>query len=256
MTTAQLRARVASNPAWYHTLEVAPGVVTDGYVDWRRKAATILPGDLSGRRCLDIGTYDGFWAFEMERRGGEVVAIDVEELDAADWPAANRERLERSQRELGLELGKGFRIAHELRGSEVERVICNVYDLTPEAIGGRVDFVFLGALLLHLRDPIRALEAIRGALVPGGALKVLEAICMRETVRAPRTPVVRFEPLLSDFNWWRPNYAALAAWVRAGGFEHVRRGRFHRPASKPEMRQWYADLDARAPTGAPSIARD
>ena len=85
-------------------------------------------------------------------------------------------------------------------------------------------------------------------LKPGGTLKVLECICMRETVRAPRTPVVRFEPLMTDFNWWRPNYAALSAYVRSCGFENVRRGRFHRPPSKPEMRTWYADLEARAPS--------
>ena len=98
MSTEELQARVADNPAWYHTLEVAPGVVTDGYVDWRAKAAAILPDDLSGKRCLDVGTYDGFWAFEMERRGGEVVAIDVDELNAADWPPVNRAKLERRSR--------------------------------------------------------------------------------------------------------------------------------------------------------------
>jgi len=67
-------------------------------------------------------------------------------------------------------------------------------------------------------------------------------------VRAPRTPVVRFEPLMTDFNWWRPNLAALTAYVRSCGFEDVRRGRFHRPPSKPEMRTWYADLEARVPS--------
>jgi tRNA (mo5U34)-methyltransferase len=248
MSTEELQARVADNPAWYHTLQVAPGVVTDGYVDWRAKAAAILPDDLSGKRCLDIGTYDGFWAFEMEQRGGDVVAIDVERLDSGDWPPVNRAKLERRNREWGLELGKGFRIAHELRGSSVERVICSVYDLTPEAIGGAVDFAFLGALLLHLREPIRALEAIRGALKPGGTLKVVECVSLRETLRAPRSPVARFEPLIYDFNWWRPNLAGLMAYVRTCGFENVRRGRFHRPPSKPEMRTWYADLEARAPS--------
>jgi len=33
--------------------------------------------DLRGARCLDIGTADGFWAFEMERRGAaDVLATD------------------------------------------------------------------------------------------------------------------------------------------------------------------------------------
>ena len=69
MTTQELQARVADNPAWYHRSTSARASATDGYVDWRKKAASILPDDLSGKRCLDIGTYDGFWAFEMERAG-------------------------------------------------------------------------------------------------------------------------------------------------------------------------------------------
>lgn len=245
--TRDLREQAAANPAWYHTIELAPGVVTDGYVDWRKKAARILPDDLSGLRALDVGTFDGFWAFEMEQRGAQVVAIDVDELNSADWPPVSRARLEREQREWGMELGRGFRTAHAALGSSVERVICNVYDLTPEAIGGPVDFAFLGALMLHLREPIRGMERIRGALKPGGRFKVLECVSLRETLRAPRTPVARFEPMQSNFNWWRPNVAALVDYVRVCGFEDVRRGRLHRPPAKREMRTWYVDLDARAP---------
>ena len=248
---ADLENRIRETSAWYHTLELAPGVTTPGFVDWRGKAARILPADLTGRRCLDIGTYDGFWAFEMEKRGGGVVAIDVEELGAAEWPPWSRERLEREAAAWGLELGQGFRIAREALDSAVERVVCNVYDLTPEAVGGQMDFVFIGAVLLHLREPIRALEAIFQTLRPGGTVKLLESVTVRETLRSPRTPVARFEPLVYPFNWWRPNAAGLLAYLRCCGFEEVRRGRFHRPPAKTEMRRsgWYLEASARRPTG-------
>lgn len=242
-----MQGAIASNPAWYHTIEVAPGIATEGYVDWRKYAPSLLPDDLSGRRCLDIGTYDGFWAFEMEKRGGEVLAIDVDELNSAEWPPINRARLEREQEEMGLELGRGFRIAAEALKSSVDRVACNVYDLLPYRIGGTVDYAFLGALLLHLRDPIRGLEAIRGALAPGGTLRVLECVSLSKTLLAPRTPLAGFEPLRYPFNWWRPNAAGLLAYLRVAGFESVRRGRFHRPPSRPEMRGWYFDAQATAP---------
>jgi len=62
-------------------------------VDQREPAAKILPADLSGRRALDVGTFDGFWAFELERRGAEVVAADLERFDEVEWPPPNRERL-------------------------------------------------------------------------------------------------------------------------------------------------------------------
>src|SRR5687768_17406130 len=169
---------IARNPTWYHTLELAPGVLTPGQIDLRRVAARVLPDDLSGLRALDVGTFDGFWAFEMERRGAEVVAIDVEEISANEWPPLHRPRLEREASEWDLQLGRGFRLAAELRDSQVDRVICNAYDVDTDAIGGPVDFAFCGTLLLHLRDPVRVLERIRASLRPGGRLFQLEPVSL------------------------------------------------------------------------------
>src|SRR5437660_12337372 len=66
----------AGSYSWYHTLDLGYGVVTKGMFDHRPALHRyLIPSDLSGMRCLDIGTMDGFWAFEMERRGAaEVVA--------------------------------------------------------------------------------------------------------------------------------------------------------------------------------------
>jgi hypothetical protein len=43
---ALARAAVAANPSWYHTMELAPGVVTPGRVDWRSYVSRVLPGDM------------------------------------------------------------------------------------------------------------------------------------------------------------------------------------------------------------------
>jgi SAM-dependent methyltransferase len=240
------REALAANEHWYHTIDLAPGVASPGHVDWREAAARILPDDLSGRRALDVGTFDGFWAFEMEQRGAEVVAIDVEAIDGAEWPPLHRESLQRTAAEWDIELGRGFRLAHELRGSSVRRVVCNVYDLTPDAIGGPVDFAFLGALLLHLRDPVRALEHIRGALAPGGDFLAVECVSMRAQLVGLGMPIARFEPTYSQFNWWRPNVRGLISFVEAAGFHDVKRkGRLLRPPGKREMRTWYCALTAK-----------
>jgi tRNA (mo5U34)-methyltransferase len=234
------RDAIAANPVWYHTIELAPGLATPGQVDMRDAAAKVLPDDLSGLRALDVGTFDGFWAFEMERRGAEVVAIDVETIDAAEWPPLNRERLKRQADEWEIELGRGFRLASEALGSHVKRVVCPVYELTPEAIGGPVDFVFAGAITLHLRDPVRAFERIRGALAPGGSLRTMEPFDVGLSVRSPRSPAARFQPLSTPFNWWLPNLAALRAWPRSAGFGPPKRLALLRPPSVKDMRQPYA----------------
>src|SRR5579862_1780783 len=106
--------------SWYHTLELGPGLVTDGWFDLRPYVPRYgLPERLDGLRCLDVGTWDGFWAFEMERRGGEVVALDVPGEEELDWPPRRRPT------ELSSEpRGAGFRLAAEAIGSRVQRVEC------------------------------------------------------------------------------------------------------------------------------------
>jgi SAM-dependent methyltransferase len=241
------RAAIAANPTWYHTLELAPGVLTPGQVDLRKAAAKLLPGDLTGKRALDIGTFDGFWAFELERRGAEVVAIDVETIDAAQWPPIHRARLHQMAELLDIELGRGFRSASELIGSNVRRVVCDVLELTPEAIDGPVDVAFMGALLVHLRDPVRALENVLGALAPGGQLYQLEAFSVLLSVMHPRRPVAHFQTLGTDFNWWSANEATLRAWLRTAGFTDIRGRGLHHPPQRKPMNEWYRGLQSRRP---------
>jgi tRNA (mo5U34)-methyltransferase len=247
-TAARAREAVAANPHWYHTLELAPGVLTPGHVDLRSIAPKILPKDLTGQRTLDVGTFDGFWAFEMERRGAESLAIDVARLDAAEWPPNRRPELVERMNEWDIRLGRGFRLASETLGSGVRRVECDIYELTPETVGGPVDLIFLGAILLHLRDPIRALERAFGALKPGGELIMLETFSLADTIRSPRRPVAHFEPLVTQFNWWHPNISCLKAWPWTAGFTEVRHTGIHRPKALKPMGGLYASVRARRPS--------
>ena len=65
---------------WYHTIDLGNGQVTPGWFDMRPYVKHYgLPERMDGMRVLDCGTWDGFWAFELERRGAaEVVAIDLD----------------------------------------------------------------------------------------------------------------------------------------------------------------------------------
>src|SRR3712207_4098554 len=109
---------------WYHTMELAPGEVTPGWFDLRPILDKLPWPDVRGKRCLDVGTYDGFLAFELERRGAAaVVAVDIKDHSRWDWPARKREvGPERLAEIAGQRKGLGFDIAKEVLGSAVERV--------------------------------------------------------------------------------------------------------------------------------------
>jgi tRNA (mo5U34)-methyltransferase len=147
--------RTAKERTWYHTIELPDGTATNGWFDLRPYIHHYgLPDDMSGMRVLEVGCWDGFWSFEMERRGAEVVAIDLDREEDLDWPPRRRPKQYSSERR-----GDGFRLLKELKDSKVERVDLSVYRATPEEIG-MFDMVFCGVVLLHLRDQLLALERI------------------------------------------------------------------------------------------------
>jgi tRNA (mo5U34)-methyltransferase len=220
--SAELQAAIAST-LWYHTIELADGVVTPGWFDLRPVVDRFPWPDVQGKRCLDVGTYDGFLAFEMERRGAaEVVALDLDDHSEWDWPPRHRaEGAERLAELAGPEKGAGFRIAAEALGSEVTRIGGSVYRL-PELGLGTFDVVVCGSLLLHLRDPIAALDAMRS--VCSGYFLSSEAIDLRLSLLHRKQPYARLDGVTELCQWWTPNRAGHAQMVMSGGFDIVRQG--------------------------------
>ena len=212
LTPDQLRAEVGKYP-WYHTLDLGNGVVTPGMFDHAPSLGHYpIPADLSGKSCLDVATMDGFWAFEMERRGADsVTALDVADPDQLDWPASLRETHERTMDETK---DLRFALAHEALGSRVERVPLSAYDLSPEL--GRFDFVFCGDLLLHVKDPMTVLENIH-AVCRGSAVIVNPIKKFRFNEGRPLAELDG----IGRFEWWVTNLAGLVRMVEAAGFARV-----------------------------------
>jgi tRNA (mo5U34)-methyltransferase len=213
---AEAKRLVDGRPFWYHTMELGPGVVTPGWFDLRPIVDELPWPDVRGKRCLDVGPYDGFLTFELERRGAaSVVAADISHPSGWDWPVLERERGSQALAEIaGEDPGGGFRAAAQALGSSAERVECSIYDLSPERVG-EFDVVVCGSLLLHLRDPLRALEALRSVC--------REAFLSSEQVNAALTLLSRRRPLAAfrggaKVQWWIPNAASHRLMLQAAGF--------------------------------------
>ena len=203
---------------WYHTIDLGDGLVTPGWFDTRQVVPQIpFPSSLEGKRCLDVGTFDGFWAFEMERRGAsEVIAVDILDAEKWDWPASSSDD---AKREIGRRkgVGHGFEIVHRELRSSVVRLEKSVYDLS-EAELGRFDLVYVGSLLIHLRDPVRALERLRS--VCSGQAIIVDNIDLVMSILLPHRPVATLDGNGRPW-WWNFNEAGLRRAIEAGGFEVV-----------------------------------
>jgi tRNA (mo5U34)-methyltransferase len=219
-STASLAEAVAGI-RWHQTIELPGGIKTPGIFDNPRELRRVpLPASLKGKRCIDVGTADGFWAFEMERRGAdEVVAVDVPERALLDWPAFVNDE----EWEIVHDIGdhKGFFLAREALGSSVKLEERPVYDLRPEEMG-EFDFAFIGSLLLHLRDPVLALASVRRVL--RGELLSADTISPLLTALHPTQPIARLEgpgwPL-----WWILNLAGYRRLFPLAGFDVVETGK-------------------------------
>jgi tRNA (mo5U34)-methyltransferase len=170
-----------------------------------------LPEDLRGNRVLDVGTYDGYFAFEAERRGAEVVAIDVNPEDC-----------------------RCFALARRLLDSKVTYHQMSAYDLDPAKLGGQFDFVFFLGVYYHLRHLFLALDNLwaitRGEMrvethviddqliLADGSMKRL-ADLDRRLVDVPLYQFYRFNQLGNDYsNWFGGNIAAVSESLASAGF--------------------------------------
>jgi tRNA (mo5U34)-methyltransferase len=211
-----------SGVSWYQSVPLPGGIVTAGEYDTCAELARVpFRPSLEGMRCLDVGTADGFWAFEMERRGAaEVVAVDVGDTMRWDWPGNTpRTRQVAFARDV-TDLKDGFEIAHHALESKVKRLDSTVYELSPEVVG-EFDFVFVGSMLLHVRDPVAAIAAV-GSVLRGELLSV-DAISPPLTLLHPWQPIARLEAHGHPM-WWAMNLKTYRRLFDAAGLEIIESG--------------------------------
>ena len=188
---------------WYHSFELPNGRIIEGVNTLEtlrtRWARYPLPADLTGKRVLDIGAWDGWFSFEAERRGASVIAIDCVEIP-------------------------NFLEMHRLLESKVDYRILDFYEL-PEAGLGRFDYVFFLGVLYHLKHPLLALEIVCGLTTDVAIVDsfVIDGDTWEQT--AGEIPTLEFyetDELGGQLdNWFGPSVGSLQGMCRSAGFARV-----------------------------------
>jgi tRNA (mo5U34)-methyltransferase len=231
---------IQDNPEWYHSIELAPGVVTPGRAPiehWNEELRKLQLPDLRGKSVLDIGAYDGFFSFAAERLGASrVVALD-DFVWYADMVAAAAEW--RNARTTGATLpplhesvhwrphelpGKRpFDAVHQLFNSHVEAVVGNFLTLDPSEVGQFDVVLFLG-VLYHMEDPLEATRRASAFVAPGGLI-IIETAAI-DLPAAPDAAFFEFYPTIElnndPTNWFSPNSKAIEGLTVAAGLREFR----------------------------------
>jgi tRNA (mo5U34)-methyltransferase len=223
-----LLARVKELGGWMYRFDVGAGVTTALYDDYlesihRTRSAMIFPrleamfaGRWRDARCLDVACNEGFFAFELARRGaGRVIAFDARELN----------------------IRKAAFVRAQLGLTQVELRVDDLYSMSRERYG-EFDITLCLGLLYHVEDVMGALRRLRA--VTRGVL-VIDTEVVRPGSRAiidrgPAEGVVETEDVLAvvaEEGWeWNPlasvtglsivpNLSALRTMLKHAGFADV-----------------------------------
>jgi len=223
---AYIERRIRELSPWYHKIQLGEGIVTPGMEFdriWENTRTVIAGIEYTGKRVLDLASWDGYWAFEAERRGARiVVSTDV--------------RLQ------GFE---NLLFAKQVLGSKVIP-LCNapVQDIENRVrIAGfdaQFDIVHHLGLFYHLRDPLLSLSQAR-KLMPVGGLLVLETAFINDD----RNSYMAFAGLHDNYHFygatdtWAPTLLCLREVLIRSMFRPVREETWKWIEPTPAMKKKY-----------------
>lgn len=190
--------------AFFHVIDLPEGP-TPGQWDFRETEREYHGGyDLKEKAVLEIGSATGSHAFWMEKQGARVTPLDLSpkhSWDLMPTPTQNQAEIETAMRAGIQRINNGWHYCRDKLGSGLKLQHGSIYNV-PKKLGD-FDIVTYGSVLLHVRDPIGAVQH--------GAARAKEAIII--TDRLPThldeaKPLLEFMPKLGmekpfgAWTWW------------------------------------------------------
>ena len=201
---------------FYHTMEVPGHGLMTGHWDLRGGVDDYLGKvAFAGQRVLEIGPASGFLTFEMEKRGAEVVSVEVTAehgWDFVPYPAKKLEELFGPRAKHMERLKNSYWFSHAAHQSKAKVYYGDVYNL-PAALG-QFDIALMGSVLLHCRDPLRIVEQC-------GRMARLLIITDLFWPDLEGTPVCRLLPAPQNFiwhTWWQFSTQFFTQFLGVMGF--------------------------------------
>lgn len=238
MKKSHKRELIKRVPFWYHSIDCGDGIVTPGRISHHSLIEQLkrldLP-DLKGKSVLDIGCWDGFYAFAAEDLGARrVLALDhyTWSMDLLKqqryWEECQEKHIIPKPYHLVPGLWKpeslpgkvGFDVAHQIKNSNVEQIVGDFMTIDPLDVG-MFDVVFFLGVLYHLENPYQGLKRLS---LFTRELAVIEtaAVYLEDCEDIGLYEFYESSELGDDVgNWFAPNLTGLVKSCRAAGFKEV-----------------------------------
>ena len=188
---------------WYHSFELPDGTSIHGFMslEWERErwSRFPIPADLTGKRVLDIGAWDGWFSFEAERRGAAVTSVDCLEQE-------------------------NYLDLHRKLGSKADYRNLDLFEL-PWVDLGKFDIVFCLGVLYHLRHPLWGLEILCNLTTEIAIVETFVTDGANWQDHGNDIPTMEFYETTelngNMDNWAGPTVGCVLAMCRAAGFARV-----------------------------------
>jgi len=216
ISDVRLKTEIARRP-WYHRMDLGNGTVTPGFpweVLWENTRLVRQAVNYHRKSVLDLGSWDGMWAFEAEMLGAAVVvATDCMNYWQIPWQQGMNNLL----------------LVREALFSEV----IPLWNVAPTNLRDRLDGILFShprlehgfdvvqhlGLLYHLRDPLLSLAQARSVVCDGGTLLLEIAVHGTDTSCAMHFNAGK-RAIYDDFTtWWAPTLPCLREMLAASLFE-------------------------------------
>jgi 2-polyprenyl-3-methyl-5-hydroxy-6-metoxy-1,4-benzoquinol methylase len=182
---------------WGHNHDFGHGFTRSGAMGDRHLEITselislgMMPGDLSGKRVLDIGCWSGGDLLILAGLGAQVEAIEEHPLAAATAQQLS-----------------------QLVGCDVPIHSFSAYKDRPEW-KQTFDLVYCCGVIYHVTDPLLLLRICFAYLKPGGRLVIETKMQEGAGPNCSYSGIVEM-----GWNWYAPTYETMGRWMVDAGFE-------------------------------------
>ena len=156
MTTKNTK-EIINKTEFYHSVEINDYKIK-GFYNWEPYIDLITNLiDFNKKKVLDVGPGDGYFSQKFSSLGSKVEAVDIPSQEERDnYKFGKKNKHIHSTGGKKRKHNFNFHIFNKIHKNNIKLHNLNVYEL--EKLKKTYDLVFCNDLLLHLTDPIRAIN--------------------------------------------------------------------------------------------------